>query len=80
VGRVAFRTAFLSAIAVTCAAGAALLLAGFFGRVTVELPGVLEVRTGAAHQAELWFSGLALPVLVVLLSMVIWLAGRAVRS
>jgi hypothetical protein len=77
---VAFRTAFFSALAVICAAGAALLLAGFFGRVTVDLPGVLEVRTGAAHQVELWFSGLALPALVVVLSMVIWLAGRAVRS
>ncbi len=78
----AIRTAFVSALAVTCVAAVALLLAGFLGRVTIDLPGILEVRSGAAGtlQVELWVNLLAPLVLVVVLSVVIWLVGRAVRA
>ena len=78
----ALRTASAAALVVTFLAAATLLLVGFFGSVTIDLPGILEVQSGTAgaHQVELSFNPLT-PILVVLvLSMVIWLAGRAVRS
>jgi hypothetical protein len=75
----AIRTAFVSALAVTCGVAVTLLLAGFLGRVTIDLPGILEVRSGE-FQVELWFNLLAPLVLVVVLSVVIWLVGRAVRA
>jgi hypothetical protein len=64
---------------VTCGVGVTLLLAGFLGRVTIDLPGILEVRSGE-FQVELWFNLLAPLVLVVVLTVVIWLVGRAVRA
>jgi hypothetical protein len=78
----AIRTAFVSALAVTCGVAVTVLLAGFLGRVTIDLPSILEVRSGAAgeFQVELWVNLLAPLVLVVVLSIVIWLVGRAVRA
>jgi hypothetical protein len=75
----AIRTAFVSALAVTCAVAVTLLLAGFLGRVTIDLPGILAVRSGE-FQVELWFNLLAPLVLVIVLTVVIWLVGRAVRA
>jgi hypothetical protein len=76
------RTAFLAAVAVTVLGAAAVLLVGLLGRVTIELPGVLVLRSGAVGVpgAELWFPPLAPLVLVVVLTAVIRLVGRAVRS
>jgi hypothetical protein len=78
----AIRTAFVSALAVTWGVAVTVLLAGFLGRVTIDLPGILEVRSGAAgeFQVGLWVNLLAPLVLVVVLSIVIWLVGRAVRA
>lgn len=78
----AIRTAFGAALVVTFIGGAALLLAGFFGRIEVDLPGILELRSGSAgaFEAELWFNPLAPLVLLVVLSLAIWSVGRAVRS
>lgn len=78
----ALRTAFLAAVAVTVVGAAALLLVGSLGRVTIDLPGVLVLRSRAvgAPGTELWFHPQAPLVPVVVLAAVIWLVGRAVRS
>ena len=78
----AFRTALIAALAVVAGASAALLLVGFFARVTIDLPGVLELRFDADGPSgiELWFNLLVPLALVPVLSVVLWLGGRAVRS
>ncbi|OZM81822.1 hypothetical protein [Pseudonocardia sp. MH-G8] len=78
----AFRTALTAALAVVAGASVALLLVGFFARVTIDLPGVLELTFDADGPPgiELWFNLLVPLALVPVLSAVFWLGGRAVRS
>ena len=72
-----FRKALAWGIGLAVVATAGVLLVGFLGRMTISLPGFVEVSssTEGAPQTELQFNPLAPLLLAVGLAVVIWLVG-----
>ena len=72
-----FKRALAWGLAVAFVATAGVLLVGFLGRLTINLPGFVEVSssTEGAPQTELQFNPLAPLLLAIVLAVVIWLAG-----
>jgi hypothetical protein len=65
-------------VAAALVATAGVLLVGFLGGVTIDLPGVVELTSSSegAPQAELRFNPLAPLLLAIVLAAIIWLVGR----
>lgn len=77
-----FRRALGWGLAIAFVATAGVLLVGFLGRLTIDLPGVVELHSSVegAPQTELQFNPLAPLVLAIVVAVVIWLVGRVTGS